>query len=376
MPSITVWLFIGFAVFVLWASVFELDQAVQTSGQIIPGARTQIVQVADGGVLEKLLVREGQRVVAGETLAILERERAIASYEESLVKLTAQSAGLIRANAEIGGYEPVFGSEFEAFPDFVQVQRGHYEQRKQSLSDSTLMFKERLSIAEEMLSINQTLAKDGDISRMDVLQAKRDVAQLKGDLMGVKNDYYQTAQEEAVRLQAELASSRYQLDQRRSVLSHTELTSPATGIVKYLSVNTLGGVLRAGDELMQISPTDDDMIIEVKVNPVDIGLLEIGLPVSISLDAFDYSIYGTLAGSLIYISSDTLVEEVSGQSQTYYRVNVQIDNDALIANPRLANVELKPGMTVNASIRTGKRTVLRYLLKPINRGFYGALSEG
>lgn len=375
MPSATVWLFVVFATFLLWACVFEIDQAVKAQGQIIPGARTQIVQVADGGVLEQLLVHEGQIVSEGETLAVLERERAIAGYEESLVQLTAQSAGLIRARAEIGGYEPDFGEEFDEFPGFVEVQLGHYQQRKQSLADSTRVLQERLEIAEEVLAINEKLSQNGDISRMDVLQAKREVAQLKGELIEGKNSYFQTAQDEAVRLQAELATSGHQLEQRRSVLDHTELRSPVTGIVKYLSITTLGGVLRAGDELMQISPTDDDMIIEVKVNPADIGQLEIGLPVSISLDAFEYSVYGTLTGSLIYISSDTLSEDVSGQSTSYYRVNVRIDDDALTANPRFAGVELKPGMTVNASIRTGTRTVIRYLLKPINRGFHGALSE-
>lgn len=375
MPSASLWLFFVFATFVIWASVFEIDQSVKAQGQIIPGVRTQIIQVADGGVLEKLLVQEGQTVTKGETLALLERERATASYEESLAQLMAHRAGVIRARAEIAGVEPVYDEEFSEFPDFVEVQLGHYKQRRESLMESTQVLQERLEIAQEVLSINESLAKNGDISLMEVLQAKREVAQLKGEILEVKNTYFQSAQEETVRLETDLAATRYQLDQRRSVLDHTELRSPVTGIVKYLSVNTLGGVLRAGDELMQISPTDEDLIVEVKVNPMDIGQLETGLPVSLSLDAFDYSIYGTLTGELVYISSDTLNEEVSGQSLTYYRVNVRIASDAFITNPRLTANELKPGMTVNTSIRTGTRTVLRYLLKPINRGFRGALSE-
>jgi adhesin transport system membrane fusion protein len=299
----------------------------------------------------------------------------VAAYEESLVKLTAQNAGLIRAKAEIGGYEPVFSDEFAQFPDFVQQHLAQYHQRKKSLVDATSILDERIAIADEVLAINKTLNLKGDTSRMDVLQSMRELTQLKGERMALNNDYYQAAQEEASKLQAELASTRHQLDERQSVLDHTELTSPVTGIVKYLNINTLGGVLRSGDELLQISPTDDEMLIEVKVNPIDIGLLELDLPVTISLDAFDFSIYGTLSGRLIYISSDTLSEEVSGESLTYYRVNVRIDDDAMMANPRLAGIALKPGMTVNASIRTGTRTVLRYILKPINRGFQGALSE-
>jgi adhesin transport system membrane fusion protein len=375
-PSAAVWLFSGFAIFVIWAAVFEIDQSVRSQGQVIPGARTQIIQVADGGVLAKLLVKEGQHVAEGEVLAILERERAVAAYQESLVKLTAQKASLIRARAEIGGYDPEFGEAFTAFPNFVEQSLGYYRQRKKSLEESSLILGQRIAITEEVEAINEKLFLEGDTSRMEWLQSKRELAQLRGELVNLRNDYYQSAQEEATRLQAELASSGHQLDERQSVLDHTTLVSPVTGIVKYLSVTTLGGVLRAGDELLQISPTDDDMVIEAKVNPVDIGLLKVGLPVSVSLDAFDYSIYGTLTGHLSYISSDTLNEQVSGESLTYYRVNVLLDDDATVKNSRLAGVALKPGMTANVSIRTGTRTVLRYLIKPIQRGFQGALSEG
>ena len=175
-PSAAVWLFSGFAIFVIWAAVFEIDQSVQSQGQVIPGARTQIIQVADGGVLAKLLVQEGQQVAEGETLAILERERAVAAYEESLVKLTAQKASLIRARAEIGGYEPEFGEAFAEFPEFVEQSLGHYRQRKKSLEDSTLILDQRIAITEEVEAINEKLFFEGDTSRMELLQSKRELA--------------------------------------------------------------------------------------------------------------------------------------------------------------------------------------------------------
>lgn len=200
--------------------------------------------------------------------------------------------------------------------DFAEAQLSNYRQRKKSLEQSSQVLTQRLNIAQEVLHINEKLVAAGDTSQMEVLQSQREVAQLKGELIDINSTYYLQAQDDAVRLQTELASTTHQLEERRSVLSHTELTSPVTGVVKYLKVNTLGGVFRAGDELMQISPTDDEMFIEIKVNPA-----------------------------------------------------------AMAENPRFAEIVLKPGMTVNASIRTGTRTVLRYLLKPIYRGFQGALSE-
>jgi adhesin transport system membrane fusion protein len=147
------------------------------------------------------------------------------------------------------------------------------------------------------------------------------------------------------------------------------------GVVKFLKVTTIGGVLRGGDELMQIAPTDEDLIIEAKVNPSDVGQLSVGLPVSVKVDAFDYSVYGMLNGDLRYISPDTLSETgQSGQTQTFYRVKIHLPRQQA-QNPKAHEIVVKPGMTVGIDIRTGKRSVLGYLAKPVIKAFGGALTE-
>jgi adhesin transport system membrane fusion protein len=148
------------------------------------------------------------------------------------------------------------------------------------------------------------------------------------------------------------------------------------GVVKYLRVTTVGGVLRAGDEIMQISPTDGESLLELKVNPADIGQLQTGMRANIRLDAYDYAIYGTLTGELVYISSDTLQEQgANGQAQTYYRARVRLLPNATAASPKLQPIVLKPGLTATVDILTGQRSVMRYLIKPIARGLSGALNE-
>jgi adhesin transport system membrane fusion protein len=143
-----------------------------------------------------------------------------------------------------------------------------------------------------------------------------------------------------------------------------------------MKVTTIGGVLRGGDELMQISPTSGDMIIEAKVNPADIGQITVGMPAFVKLDAFDYSVYGNLQGTLSYISSDTLTEQGSnGQSATYYRAHIKLDPLRNKANLKLTDVPLKPGMTAVVDIRTASRSVLQYLAKPIVKAFGGAMNE-
>ena len=376
--SMTLLLLAGLLGFVLWAALFEIEQTVRAQGQIIPSARTQVIQSADGGVLEKLLVEEGQSVKAGQELAVLERERSSAGFEETRAKEAALLAALARTQAEATERAPEFGAKLHAYPEFVAVQQALYVQRKRSLQEELGTLKEALGMASEELRMNEVLLKTGDTSVLEVMRAKRQVGDIEGRINAARNKHLQEARAEATKLSEDLASNRYKLAERQSVLGHTVLTAPIAGVVKYLKITTIGGVLRPGDEMMQISPTEGDMVFEVKINPVDIGQLRLGLPVSIKLDAFDYSVYGSLEGTLNYLSSDTLVEQgPNGQSNSYYRAQVRLDAERAKShpNPMLATVIMKPGMTATVDIRTGNRSVLKYLAKPIYKAFGGAMNE-
>lgn len=374
--SMTTLLLVGLSAFVLWAALFKIDQTVRTQGQLIPSARTQVIQAADGGVLSRILVQEGQTVAAGQALAELERDRSNASFEETRAKNIALSASLIRAQAEASEREPNFGPKFKEFPEFVAVQRALYTQRKRSLQEEVATLKDGLDMAQDELKMNESLLKTGDTSRLEVMRARRQVGEFQGRINAVRNKYLQESRQDATKLAEDLSTSHYKLEEQKSILSHTVLTAPVAGVVKYLKVTTIGGVLRTGDELMQISPTDGDIIIEVKINPADIGQLKSGLPVAIKIDAFDYSIYGSLTGRLSYISSDTLTEQAAnGQASTYYRAQVRLDPKSATANPKLADVALKPGMTATVDIQTNSRSVLEYLAKPVFKAFGGAMHE-
>ena len=376
--SMTALLFAALSAFLAWAAFFEIEQTVRAQGQIIPSARTQVIQSADGGVLEKLLVEEGQGVTAGQQLAVLERERSTAGLDESRARQAALTAALIRAQAEAAQQVPEFGVKLQAYPEFVAVQRALYDQRRLGLQEELATVSGALEMAKVEVRMNEALFKTGDISQLEVMRAKRQVGELEGKINTTRNKYLQDARAESTKLAEDLASNRYKLDERQSILGKTVLTAPIAGVVKYLKLTTIGGVLRAGDELMQISPTEGEMVFEVKINPVDIGQLSVGLPVSIKLDTFDYSVYGSLEGKLTYLSSDTLVEQSpNGQASAYYRAQVRLDavRAKLQPNPKLVDVALKPGMTATVDIRTGNRSVLQYLAKPVYKAFAGAMNE-
>lgn len=374
--SMTLLLLAGLIGFLLWAALFEIEQTVRAQGQIMLSARTQIIQAADGGVLSRILVQEGESVAAGQLLAELEPDRAHAAYEENRAKVAALEAALVRARAEANDQIPVFGEAFNEYPEFVAAQRALYEQRKRSLEEELATQQDGLEMAREELRMHESLFTTGDTSRLEVMRAQRQVGELQGKINTARNKYRQDAQQEAAKIVEDLSSSRYKLEERESVLGHTELTAPVAGVVKYLKITTIGGVLRAGDELMQISPSEGDQIIEIKVNPADIGQLRTGLPVTIKFDAFDYSVYGTQQGTLSYISSDTLTEQGSNdQVNTYYRARVSLNADKSKLNPKLAQVSLKPGMTATVDIRTASRSILKYLAKPVFKTFGGAMNE-
>ena len=321
--------------FVLWSVWFEIDQTVRAQGQLIPGGRTQVIQVVDGGVLSEIRVQEGDTVKAGQVLAVLEPDRAKAAFDEAQAKHTALRVVLQRAQAEASGQTPEFGKEFAAYPELVAAQKKLHAQRKQSLDDALAMQQEAMALAKEELQMNENLFAGGDISRVELLRARRQVSDIQARILDIRNKYLQDARTEAARQEEELSSQRYRQEDRRYALAQTQLSSPVDGVVKYLRVTTVGGVLRAGDEILQISPTDGAPMLELKVNPSDIGQLRTGMRANIRLDAYDYAIYGTVAGELVYLSSDTLTDQgPGGQSQTYYRARVRLLPPAVAANPK------------------------------------------
>ena len=370
------------AVFIAWAGYFEIDQTVHTTGQVILSARTQLVQTADGGVLKELTVQEGDTVTSGQLLAVLEKERVQANLEETRARTMSLKAALIRAKAEVQFQTPQFGSEFRRYPEFVSAQQGLYAQRKRSLDEELRTMQDGLAMAMQEKRMNDNLFKSGDVSELDVLRAKRQVTEIEGRIAATKNKYLQDTRTEMTRIEDELSSQNQKLNGAESLLSHTDIMAPMDGVVKTLKIHTLGGVLRPGDELMQIAPVGDALLLEARVSPADIGQLVIGQSVFITLDAYDYSIYGNLIGELTDISPDTLsdsnaqgslVNTPTGQPSVYYKVNIRIAKDQ--ENPKVASMEIKPGMTASIDIRTGTRNLLTYLLKPVIKTLGTSLNE-
>jgi len=369
-------LFVGMAFFVAWASVFEIEQSVRVTGQVVPRAHVQIVQSVDGGTLSKLLVKEGDKVIAGQLLVVLEQYHTHAAYEEARSKTAAISAALVRAKAESENKEPVFGTEFLDYQQYTQLQRELYQQRRQGLADEISTFEYSLVLAKQELSINEKLFSSGDISHLDVMRSRRQVNEVAGEISKINNRYKQQVREEVVKLALELQESKIRLQDQHETEEQADITAPVEGVINYLKFNTLGGILRPGEEIMKITPTDTELVIDTKIAPIDIGQVQVNMPVAIKLDAFDSSIFGSITGELSYISSDIFQEQnTEDVANTYYQAQVSVDPGYRSANAKFRDIALKPGMTATIDIRTNTRTVLQYLMKPVYKAFSGALSE-
>jgi len=365
---------LAFVGFLLWADWAELDQITRANGQVITSARNQVIQVMEGGVLTELPVREGAVVKRGQLLARFDQTKAKAGYLESAAKAAALRASVARLNAEVFGGEPKFPPELVKYPEFRANQFALFSKRQGAVHDEVAALEKAKALVEAELDMNLPLLKTGDVSRAEILKLQRQIVDIQGQITNQRNKYLQDSQTELGKAQEDLAGVLQIVVQRKEQLGFTEVRSPMDGIVRNVRLTTLGGVAKPGEEIMQIVPVDDDLIIEAKVKPADIAFVKPGLPAAVKLDAYDYTIYGALEGIVSYISPDTLNEEVRGGDQPYYRVQIKTRERKLLGRNK-ERIEIQPGMTATVEIKTGKKTVLRYLTKPITKTLTESMGE-
>lgn len=363
-----------FVVFLAWANWAELDEITRAGGQVITSSRNQVIQVMEGGILVDLPVREGDAIKRGQLLARFDQTKAKAGYLEAVAKEAALTAAVARLHAEIFGGKPQFPPSLGAYPDFKANQLALFNKRQGALQEEISALKQAEELIKEELEMNLPLVKTGDVSRAEIIKLQRQLVDVRGFITNKRNKYLQDCQAELVKAEEDLAGIQQIVTQRKEQLSFTEVLSPMDGVVRNVRLTTLGGVAKPGEEIMQIVPVADDLIIEAKMKPSDIAFVKPGLPAVIKLDAYDYSIYGALHGEVIYISADTLSEEVRGTDQPYYRVQVKTSGQGLTKSGK-GPIEIQPGMTATVEIMTGKKSVFRYLTKPITKTIAESMGE-
>lgn len=355
---------LGVVLFLIWANYFQLDQFVRATGQIFSSSRTQLIQTVDGGVLAEINVTEGERVEAGQILARIDQSRFEASTNEIKARIHALQAKIARLRGELTGSPPMFPQELASKPEILTIEFSLFERRQKGLRDDTRANSESLRLAEAELAMVNELLKTGDVDKTEVFNAERGVIDARAKLNARKNEYYEKVGQELTQAEDELAQNNEIYLQRSALLESSVMRALVPGIVKNIEVTTIGAVLKAGEVLMEIIPTNDSLLMEAKIPPSDIADLSNGLPAMLRLDPYDASIYGPLEGEVVFISGDTIVEEGARGEETYYKVHISLPAPPFQTTIG-KQIDIIPGMTAQVDIKTGKRSVMTYILKPI-----------
>lgn len=403
-------LVVAVASVILWAAYAPLDEVARGDGRVIPSQQLQIVQSMDGGIVEEIGVREGEVVESGQVLLRIDPTRFVSSLRESRAQGFSLQAEVIRLGALAEGRDPVFPEKlaeeapeivaherrlFEAsreeINELIAIHEQQLEQRQQDLREARAartQHAEALASTTRELDVTRPLLQSGAISEVEILRLEREVSNARGALrqaeaaisrseaaiaearnrireveLNLRNRWSNQLSESQARLEA-LSEAEVGLADR---VRMSEIRAPVRGTVQRLFVNTVGGVVAPGRDVLEIIPLDDQLIIEARLSPRDIAFIRPGQPAVIKLTAYDFAVFGGLDAEVQHISADTITDE---RDNTYYLVRLKTNATGFAADQPII-----PGMTAQVDILTGKKTVLEYLLKPVLRATSNALHE-
>ena len=400
----------------VWTHFAILDEVTRGMGQVIPSQRVQVIQNLEGGILEETLVRENQIVEKGDILVRISNEMAQSTLKDTASQALEHQAAIARLKAEFSGTEPEFSEELQAkapkavndqmaiyrarmdqLTQEMNILRSQHTQRVQEASEMAIRRNQTaqdLKLAQEQMNIAKPLMEKNVYPRVEYLSLERTVSSLRGDLQSLSvaiprtqqaaqeikerqaqrmAEFRATALQEMNQHQVELNSKMHALSAGQDRVTRTDVRSPVRGTVKQVILNTVGGVVKPGEPILEIIPLDDTLLIEANIKPADIAFLHPGQKAMIKITAYDFSIYGGLEGSVEQISADTIQDQKDQKGESFYKVKLRTQASAIVY--RGEKLPIIPGMTASVDILTGKKSVLDYLLKPILKAKENALRE-
>lgn len=411
---LTIWTLIGFTLFLgLWAHFAEIDEVTRGEGKAIPSSKLQKISNLEGGIISELFVHEGQVVEAGDPLLRLDATRFQSNVGETEADRVAMALRVERLSAEVEGRELVIPDELrQKAPGQAESEEALFRSRQQQLRDEVAgleqqlvqkqqeqrefvskqgQYRNSLQLLRQEIAISEPLVAEGAISKVEVLRLKRSEVEVRGQLEAT-NLAIPRAESAIKEVEQKIAETRSrfrsealtQLNEARTDLNKAEatgkaledrvnrtlVTSPVRGIVKQLLVNTIGGVIQPGSDLVEIVPLDDTLLVEARIRPQDIAFLHPGQKAMVKFTAYDYTIYGGLQADLEQIGADTITDE---DGNSFYLIKLRTRKSHLGSDEK--PLLIIPGMVASVDIMTGKKSILSYLLKPIIRARAEALRE-
>lgn len=394
---------VAITMLLVWASLAEIDEIARGEGEIIPSGENQMIQNLEGGIVEEILVKEGEHVDVGQLLVKIDNQKSESTFSSNEIKADALEARIIRLRAEASGEKfDVNASVRQRMPLLIINEESLYETNIQQLNSRLNALKEQLTQRRQELSEAQTrkvhlkssltmitkeirmtkpMVAKGVRSKVEFLKLQREaneieerynaahlsIPRLKSAIKEVKSKinesnflFQSEAKEEMNEAFAELRGIRSNSTALEDQVTRTLVRSPMKGIVQTLFVHTVGGVIKPGADIVEVVPSDQTLLVEVKVKPSDIAFIFYGQKAVVKFSAYDFSIYGGLDGEVVHISADTLTDQ---KENTFYTIRIKTQKNYL--GDESKPLKIIPGMTVNVDIITGKKSVMDYILKPI-----------
>lgn len=357
----------------VWAALSNLEVVTNAEGRVDVSDQLQVIENLEGGIVKKIDVREGQTVKKGQLLIELDNTRFASDHLEGVAKLRVLEAEKIRLNAEANGESNlVFSEQFtKENPKLVANTIQLFNSNTKALNDTLAILNQNYALMQKELNIIRPLAKSGVMSNVDLIRLERQSNDLSTQMLEKKETVRQNARDGLNKINAEYAMLKEHLKGTKDRLDRANIYSPVDGDINQLYVTTIGEVVQAGHKILDIVPTGNKFTIRVNLRPNDVGFIHPGQEALIKVSAYDFSIYGGLAAKVKEISPDSIVDD---KGMPFYVVKLQTDKNNLIDKDGKP-LKIMAGMTVTASIITGHKSILNYILKPFYKAKYTALRE-
>ena len=313
----------------LWASVSKVEEITRGSAKVIPSSREQIIQSLEAGILSQLLVKEGDIVAAGQPLLRIDPTKAKAIFQEGSNKALALRATAARLRAEARGTPLSFPKDVQANAELMRNETSTYQTKRFAVEQSIATLKKSKELIGRELAMTEPMVAKGLVAEVELLRMRRQFNDADLQIQERFNKVRTDAANELVKVESELSQTTEVVNARADQVKRTIINAPLRGTVKNIRVNTIGGVIQPAQDIMEIVPLEDKLLVEAKIRPHDVAFLRPGLPATVKISAYDYSIYGGLQGQIELISPDTLREERRPEEENYYRVLVRTDGSSL-----------------------------------------------
>ena len=368
------WVIVLFAiflvVFVIWAYNSPLEEVSRGQGNVIPSSGEQVIQSLDPGIITEMKVKAGDVVEKGQVLLKLDDTRSSAVLRESEAKVANLEAMVARLRAEAHGTQLSFPKGISN--ELIQREQAAYAARRRSVVEAVRDLANSKASLDREINITAPMVKQGVVSEVELLRMQRQSHDLALQIAERRNKYAEEANNQLVQSESELAQAKENMAMRADPVDRSLVRAPMRGIVKDIKINTVGGVVNAGQDIMTIVPLDDKLLVEAYINPRDVAFIHPGLPAVVKISAYDYAIYGGLDGKVTLISPDTMSNQARTDqlkldpNQVYYRILVQTDGNKL-NDKNGKSLPIIPGMIAAIDRKKKKKTVFQYLIKPITR---------